>query len=449
MAKLTLRSEINVGVELIIDEPARTIQLVATGNLVAKDGAAFQAVYGKFVDLWATATYQDSPFPFNALDALSGQYLVGVDAGGNYNGWKWLDDATRDMVRDGGWDEYDNIGTLNRVYVGIVGLGIVNLGSQPYYIRDAADAPLDFAFDDQVNVGVQVYGDAANGDFDKRIFFKSFVREQGYKYKSSVLLDTGKTATGAYIVNMLLSNESDGKITDLDAEMVNAPYDGVTIEYFGSDQLRDIGGSDYPFRIIVSNTGGATLAQIYTKLQYLMRQDTDVDTGLGTVIGSTADVLTYFDGDTLVTNTGVYVDDVLAAESNSIIFYDQNDIARENLYEAAGVMAFNAIMVGGGSSYRMMFTTGPGAGDDYGEAGAITCKNASLVDITGTIATGSIDFTFDYDGDALGGDPGTDKPFTLIGIRPNSSKFAVATGVFTRSKNISVSLVAETDRAYL
>jgi len=33
------------------------------------------------VDLWATSTYQDSPFPFNALDALSGQYLVGIDAG--------------------------------------------------------------------------------------------------------------------------------------------------------------------------------------------------------------------------------------------------------------------------------------------------------------------------------------------------------------------------------
>ena len=447
MAKLTLRSELNVGVEIIIDEPARTIQLVATGNLVAKDGVTFQAIYGKAVDLWATATYQDSPFPFNALDALSGQYLVGVDAGGNYNGWTCADVATRDMSRDAGWEEYDGAGVLQFVKVGIVGLGTINLGAQPYYIADLADidSPTNFTFDDQVNLGVTVYEDGVS---DKRTYFKSFVREQGYKYSSSILADTGKTATGAYIVNMLLSNEVDNKISDADDQMLLAPYDGVTIEYFAAPQSRTIGGTAYDFSIIVSNTGGATLAQIYTKLQYFMRQSADVDTGAGLVTGSTADTLAYFNGDTLVTSTGVFIDDVTAAESNSIQFYDDSGTLRENPYEASGTMAFNAILVGAGSSYRLMFTTGPGAGDDYGEAGALTVQDALDVDITGTIDSGAIDFTFDWDNDTIGGTLGTDKPVTLIGIRPGFGKFAVATGVLTRTKGISLALVAETDRAY-
>ena len=55
---------------------------------------------------------------------------------------------------------------------------------------------------------------------------------------------------------------------------------------------------------------------------------------------------------------------------------------------------------------------------------------------------------FDYDQDTAGGPAGTDKPITLIGIRPNSSKFAVATGTLTRAKGITFSLVAEADRAY-
>ena len=446
MAKLTLRSELNVGVELIIDEVGRTYQLVETGNLVAKDGVTFQALYGKFVDLWATATYQDSPFPFNALDALSGQYLIGVDAGGNYSGWKPLDQATRDMQRDAGWEEYSAAGLLLFVKVGIVGLGTINLGAQPYYIADLADidSPTNFVFDDQVNVGVTVYEDSVS---DKRTYFKSFVREQGYKYSSSVLADTGKTATGAYIVNMLLSNETDGKITDADDQMLIAPYDGVIIEYFATPQSRLIGGSNYDFSVIVSNTGGATLAQIYTKLQYFMRQDADVDSGAGLVTGKTADTLAYFDGDTLVT-TGMYIDDVLAAESNSVIFYDDTMTARTNDYEAAGAMAFNTVLVGSGSSYRLMFTTGPGALDDYGEAGAVTVQNASDVDITGEISAGIIDFTFDFDNDTLGGTAGTDKPVTLIGIRPGFGKFAVGTGILSRSKGISLALVAETDRAY-
>lgn len=59
MAKITSKSLLNVGTEIIINEPAKTIQLVEAGNLVAKDGVTFQAIYSKCVDLWATASYQD------------------------------------------------------------------------------------------------------------------------------------------------------------------------------------------------------------------------------------------------------------------------------------------------------------------------------------------------------------------------------------------------------
>jgi hypothetical protein len=106
-------------------------------------------------------------------------------------------------------------------------------------------------------------------------------------------------------------------------------------------------------------------------------------------------------------------------------------------------------MVGAGSSFRLMYSAPPGAGNDYGEAGAITVQDASGTDITGTISAGTIGFDFDYDGDAEGGDAGTDKAVTLIGIRPNASKFAVATGTLTRSKALTFSLVAEADRAYI
>ncbi len=448
MAKITTRAGLNVGTELVIDEPNRTIQLLAAGNLIAKDGVTAQALYSKLVDLWTTVTYQDSPFPMNAVDALSGQYQIGVDAGGNYNGWKFADVTTKQMIRDGGWEEYDATGTLLAVYTASVGLGVVSVGSQLYFQRDAADAPTNFTFTDQVNEAIQVYGDINNGNFDKRTFFKGYVREQGKKYQDSVLADTGKTATGAYIVNLLLSNEDDLKITDLDAAMVNAPYDLITVTYYTTPQNRTIGGVVYPFSVIV-NGNSATLEQIYTKIQYLLRQSTDIDSGIGTVIGKTANLLMNFIGDTLKTTTGVYVDNIQANDSNRIEFTDDNDVVRTNPFVAAGTLSFNAPLIGAGSSYRMYFTAPAGAGNDYGEAGAITVKDSTGADITGTIVTSSISFDFDYDGDILGGTAGTDKPVTLIGIRPNSSKFAVTTGTLTRSKGLVLSLVAETDRAYV
>jgi len=96
-----------------------------------------------------------------------------------------------------------------------------------------------------------------------------------------------------------------------------------------------------------------------------------------------------------------------------------------------------------------MFTAPPGAGNDYGEAGAITVNNAAGTPITGTISAASIAFDFDWNGNTQGGYSGsTTRPVTLIGIRPGSGKFAVATGTITQSKTISLSLVAEQDRVY-
>ncbi len=443
MAKITSRASLNVGTELTIDETARTFTLNEAGNLVAKDGVTLQALYSKFADLWTTTTYQDSPFPLNAIDALSGQYYFGVDAGGNYNGWKPASDATRNMLRDGGWREYSSAGVLNREYAGFVGLGAINTGAQPYYILNASDAPTNFPFADQFNVGVQVYGDAANGDFDKRTYAKTYCREYGKKYKDSVLADTGKTATGAFLVNFLISNEDDLKIQANDAAMTGAPYDGITVSYYSTNQNRLIGGANYPFRIIVDGNG-ATLEQIYTKIQYMLRQNSDINTAgdAGSVTGKTAASLLSFVGDTLVTSTGVYIDDIQSADSNRIEFYDQNGVKRTNPYTAAGALSFNAALVGAGSSYRLFFSA------DYGTASAVTVKNASGVDIAGIISASPIPFDFDYDGDTLGGTAGTDKAVTLIGIKPGSGKFAVATGTLTRSKAISLSLVGEADRAY-
>lgn len=411
------------------------------------------------------------------------------------------DDATRNMQRDGWWEEYDNTWVLLRVYVGIVGLGSVNSWAQEYYQITPTAAPINFVYDDQCNQWVQVFWNAANGAFDSRTFFKGYVREQGKKYTDSILADTGNTATNAYIVNMLLSNETDLNITDLDIEMTNAPYNLITIEYYDGvwfttasvetlsiDDVRQ----DTAWRWFICTTGGtvdvawvadytanggtavlatyagerlvwalyyaysvavawnsATLKEIYTKVQYQLRQNSDIDNGAWTVIWQTADLLANFVGSTLETTIGVYVDAIQWAEANSIKFQDVSGTNRENPYASAGDMSFNSVMVWAGSSYRLMYTTWPWALDDYGEAWAITVLDNSWTAITWTISTWSIAFDFDYDNDSFGWTAATDKPVTLIGIRPNSSKFAIWTWTLDRSKAIKIALVAETDRAYL
>ena len=449
MPKIVSRSGLNVGTELTIDEVGKTFTLNAAGNLVAKDGVTLQALYSKFVELWATPSYQDSPFPMYAIDALSGQFQFGTD-GATFNGWKPANDTTRQMLRDGGWSEYNAAGQLARQYVGIVGLGTVSAGAQLYYQKVLNGPASNFTFTDQCNEGIQVYGDATNGNFDSRVYFKSYVREYGKKYKDSVLADTGKTSTGAFLVNMLLSNEDDLKIQANDAAMTGAPYDGINVSYYAANQTRSIGGTNRNFKIII-NGNTATLEQIYTKIQYLLRQPTDINASgtAGVKTGKIQNELLRFVGDTLVTSQSVYIDNIQPADSNRIEFYDDSNTLRTNPYTAAGTMTFNAPLQGAGSSYRLIFTTLPGAGNDFGESGAVTVNDASGTPITGTISGASISFTFDYDGNVQGGrTAGTDAAVTLIGIRPGSGKYVAASGTLTRSKSIALSLVAETDRVY-
>ncbi len=455
MAKITSKSGLTEGVNIIIDEGAKTIQLLAAGGLVFKDGVTMQAVYSFCVDAWATAAKQDSPFPFYALDNLSGQYQIGTD-GASFNGWTFSDTATRTAIRDAGWSEFNAAGVETAQYVGAVGLGSITPATtcQPYYHLAETDAAINFPFTDQFNVGVKVKD---NVGLDKKTYFKAYIREYGKKFKSSTLADTGSSGTGPFKQNFLVANEDDLKITGLlgsvaataDAAMSGAPYNGITVAYYSANQTRSIGGSNYNFKIIIEGNGG-TLEQIYAKVQYLLRQNSDINVGgtAGTKTGKIQSDLLSFVGDTLVTSQSVFIDDVLSADSNRVEFYDDSNTKRVNPYTAAGTMTFNAPLVGAGSSYRLMYAAGPGASDDFGESGAITVLDASDNPITGTISSGSISFTFDYDGDSAGGTAGTDKNVVLIGIKPGTGKYVSATGTLTRSKAIALSLVAEVDRVY-
>lgn len=458
MAKLTDKASLNVGTEIVIDENAKTIQLLEDGNLVAKDGVTLQAVYSKLVDLWATADYQDSPFPMYAIDALSGQFQIGTD-GATFSGWTWADDTTREMLRDGGWTEYSSGGAVDREYAGFIGLGNINTGAQPYYILDATAASgTDFPFDDQFNVGIRV-------DTSAQDYAKAFVREYGKKYKESILSDTGKTNTGAYIVNFLISNEDDLKVTDTlgttveatgDALMAGAPYDNINVSYYTLAQSREIGGSNYDFKVIIDGNN-ATLEQIYCKIQYLLRQSGDInDSGTaGVKNGEVQDELLTFVGDTLVTSQSVYIDNVNANDTNRVEFVDDTGTTRTNPFVAAGTLKFNSFLIGAGSSYRLMYKYGPGANADYGETNAVTVLDNLDNPITGTISSSEISFDFDYDGDSAGaaseggaGVSGVDKPVVLVGIRPGYGKFVVAEGTLTRAKGITIALTAEQDRVY-
>ena len=326
MALITSAADLNVGTELTINEATRTWRLNVAGNLVAKDGVNYQALYSKLVDLWNTSTYQDSPMPMRAGNVKAGNYIFGQDDSGDFNGWRPEDAASITYLRNGGHEQYDENGNLTEIYSGWVGLGVINSAAQPYYVADTGGAPINFPFDDQPNVPIQIFGDAANGDFDNRSAAPQvFVREQGFLFTSSILSDTGSTLAGD-VARFLLNNRADDNIADDDATIESsAPYTGMSYTRHDTDQARNIGGVDYNFRRII-DANGATIEEAYTYVQYLLRQPTDIDSGAGTEIGQTAQDFGVFNGSLFLAGESVYFDNLAVSSQAQMRLTDEGAV---------------------------------------------------------------------------------------------------------------------------
>ena len=437
------------GAEVTINTTTRVITLnPGSGDMpLSTDGVTFQALYSAFKLLWKnSATYIKFPFPFEAITPEQFEVI---------NGWSFADATSRKAIRTAGWAERSTAGKIVAMYAGIVSLGSLGGTDQPYYQSvNASGAATSFTFVGPVNEAVQVYSDP-NGDgsftggFDKRGYFKLFAREQGKTYAAATLGDIG-VATMTYIAYRFpLANASDLKITHSDAAIVagTATYGGVTLTYYTTDQIRAIGGTNYNFRIIVAaNSQPAEV--VYEKVQYLLRQNSDIDSGTGVQTGKVTDAVLKFVGDTLVTSTGVYLDSFDANDTNRIEFYDTAGVKRTFPFVAAGTIYFNQNLVGDASAvYRMYFTTNPAG--DFGTANALLVQDAYATAVSGGVSAASLPFSFAYDANTQGGrTAGTDAAVTVVAIGLTTGQYVAATGTLTRSTGQSISLTAALERNY-
>lgn len=225
---------------------------------------------------------------------------------------------------------------------------------------------------------------------------------------------------------------------------------------------RQLGANYYPYTVIIdadttvgaSSSGAARTAEIYEKIQWSLRQATDIDAGAnGTMTGKVADSLLRFVGDTLVTSNGVFIESINSNDTNSIEFWDATGTKRTYPYVAAGTLLFNDNLVNDGAAiFRMYFTTLPGGGtQDFGTTGAVLVKDGSNVDISGTISGASFSWSFAYDSNNQGSPnrtAGTDAAVTVVAIGLNTGQYVAATSTITRATGQNISLVAAKERNY-
>ena len=435
MALITDPDNLNQGTEITIDTSAKTIALAVAGNL-SNDGVTGQALYSFLKEEWKNdSSLIAYPFPMVSITPEQFEFI---------EDWVPANDTTRNLIRSAGWREITAADAVEREYMGIISLGTIDGADTPYYAFSSDSAKTDFDFAGTINQAIQTFGDASNGNFDKRSdTLTVYIRAQGKTYGSATSTSIGLTALN-YIANRFpLAEAADSKVTTSDGDIATTtPYTGMSITY--GAVTRSIGGVSYNFNVVVDGNSG-TAEEIYEFLQYSLRQATDIDDGAGTQVGQLADVFSNFVGDTLKTTTGVFIDNFQNADRNRLIFTDTGGTERTFPFLATGTINFNANLVSDSDAiYRMFFTSG------FNSGSAILVDDNSGTDISGTVGgASSVDFDFDYDGNTQGGrTAGTDANVTIVAVGLSGAQHVIATGTITRATGQNFSLVAPLERNY-
>lgn len=444
---------------VFIDTSAQTIKLIpGQGTLIAQDGVTEKAVYSFLKEEWTAdpLTKNLAAFDFPMIP-ITDEFYELVD------GWNWADTTTRDTIRSGGWLVRNTSGNLIEQWANASGLGNIEADDQLYY--DLGVGAVAFTFPGAPNQAVQIIddpnGDEAYGDgFNRSTSFTIYNREQAQIFSSSDLNSIG-------VSDLLAPKRFSFPVgTGVDLNIVanditiagSAPYTGMSIEFFTTPQIRDIGGQNRDFGIIIDGNNG-TKQEIYEFVQWALRQTSDQDSGAGTLIGNVMPELLEFVGSTLKTKaatnyqgggTGVYIDNFNSVDTNDLVFVDNTSTERTFPFVAAGTLQFNTNLVNDPAAvYFVYFTDGVDAGDEFGNSGAILVNDDSNADITGSVTGASIPFTFDYDGNTQGNrTAGTDANVTAIAIGLTTGQYVKTTATIGRSNSNVINFVAAVERNY-
>jgi hypothetical protein len=431
-----------------INTTAKTIQLVAGGSLVAKDGVTGQCFYSKLKEIIrADPDLIKFALPVNEMIHDESLELI--------NGWDFADTASLKMIRDCGVAIVAASGVPIKMYACFVTLGTVLAGAPYYTLSNATNASTaEFT---HVNIGetfcinelVQIYSDP-NGDgsvadgYDLRNYAKLFLRGPGYTYTESSNFDIGYPTLTYKKYNFPITHTVDVGVIDNDATVDSSlPYTGMSIQWYGTDQSRSLGANGpYNFRVIIDGNSAqnATYQQVYTFVQRQLRRNADIDAGAGNRTGTVAAALVVMDGSTLNTIYqtgvgGVHVDNLAASSRNNIKERDNTTALRSYPFTAAITLEFDSFLVAdAGPAKFWLFDAAT-----YGTAGATLINDADGVPITGNVTGASMAFSYAYS---------ADKAVVGIAAGKASAKIALSATTIQESTANKATFVAGQERWY-
>lgn len=414
---------------LRFDTALKTIELVVGGSLVAIDGVTGQCLFSKIKEaIKASSLLISVPLP--VLEMIHDESMELV------NGWKFKDTSTVKMIRDCGVAYVGTNQIVTAMFACFVTLGAVaagtNVAADLYFVQSSATDATP-AYFTHLNTGttfgvnelVQIYSDT-NGDgtpdYDYRAYAKVFLRRAAYTFDESSSLDIGYPALTYKKYNFPVTHSADAGVTVSDATL--AGYTGMSITWYAAAQAYSL-GTNGPYNYHVNIDAGAgtrTYQEVYSWVQYQLRQSGDIDAGAGTAkVGKVTPALVFMDGNILKTRLqasgGVHISDIAPASFNNVAEADDTGAFRTYPLSVSIVCEFDSFLQADADSYFWVFPT-----SSYGTPGATPLLDSSSAEIKGAANVVSASFAKTYSADT---------PLTGIALGKGGAKIAIAQTTLT------------------
>jgi hypothetical protein len=424
---------------LRFDTTDKTIELVAGGSLIAKDGVTGQCLFSKIKEaIKASADLISVALPVREMIHDESMELI--------NGWRFKDTSSLKMIRDCGVAYVNTSGVITHEFACFVTLGEVATGTSEstdlYFVQDSAtDAALSYfthlntATTFGVNELVPIY---ESGVFDRRSYCKVFLRRAGYTYDESSNADIGYPTLTYKKYNFPVTHAVDAGVTVDDTTLDGVGYSALAIQWYATAQSAgaDMSGGPYNFHVLITGDS-KSYDQIYSWVQRQLRKSTDIDAGAGNRTGRVAPALVTMDGTTLKTLYqsglgGVHIVSPAASSWNNIQERDDTNSLRSYPLSVSVQVEFDSYLKGDADSQFWIFPTSA-----YGSPGAAVLTDASSNNMSGA-ATADTSFAYIHS---------TNVPVTGIAMGLTEAKIAVATGTITED-GVKLVFVAGTERWY-
>lgn len=287
--------------------------------------------------------------------------------------------------------------------------------------------------DDPDNPIVNETGDADEvltvSGIDTRTYESLKIRTFGQNYDEKILSDSGVSEMGGYSTGFALSESvhlTSGTYTlaDVYGGGQTAPWTTMGLEELDVPQVETgFTTADGNYTWVLNNTAPGDLDQIVAFLDALAQTDDDINDHASNVTnGKRVGVwYSYNAAGKIVTQVGtgaagegLFLEQLVGTDKNRVIMPDDSGADKE-------YPAFSNVAVNVGSNavadlnawFHAFFLDGPGAGDDFNTAGALTVQDADgstlikgNVNGSGLRAGNDINFEFDHAGDTIGGPGG-------------------------------------------